>query len=106
VLLHCRLEILEGRDESREDDSGALLLRRKKGKTVEQLAAEADVLAGLKAADAEALGARRATAKATLRNVFTAYFRVLRGGLAAAALMPEVLPMMIVAVVSDPPLRL
>jgi hypothetical protein len=52
VLLHCRLEILEGRDESREDDSGALLLRRKKGKTVEQLAAEADVLAGLKAADA------------------------------------------------------
>lgn len=84
-------EILERRDDSREDTSGDTLSRRKKGKTTEQLAAEADILSGLKAADAEALEKRRATAKTTLRNIFTAYFRVLRAGSTHFHLLPDVL---------------
>jgi hypothetical protein len=91
TLLRLPLGILERIDShaSTRKDRDALRAA-KRNKSAEDRAAVADIEAGLKAADAEAVDDRRKHAKAALKAVIAVYFRVLRSP-SHAHLLPDVL---------------
>lgn len=94
VLYKIPLKVLEQIDSNRENKrtkyGGNGDVRKNGKKSKDEKAEEADIEAGLRAADAESLHERRKFAKATLKQVIAIYFRILRSP-SHAFLLPEVL---------------
>lgn len=104
ALLALPLGFLEHAPTSRDSFFAQGLRKGKRRNTKEE---DEDILAGLKAADAESIEDRKSAALATLRNVITIYFRILRSP-AHAYLLTDVLtglakwaPLIDVGVVHD-----